>query len=116
MSGARTAVMVAVFLVAAWGGIALLEDLADDSDCHGGYSVCIPNDVSDVDCDSIPGPIDVAGPDPLNLDGDGDGVGCEPTGSESTASTDSGTSLPPWYGGDGTSLPPWYGGDNANQP
>jgi hypothetical protein len=47
--------------------------------CAPGYSPCLPI-VNDLDCDDIPDsqkPIVVTGSDPYNLDGDGDGLGCE---------------------------------------
>jgi hypothetical protein len=52
--------------------------------CTPGYSPCIPPG-SDVDCAGgsgdgpryVQGPIRVTGSDPYDLDGDGDGVGCE---------------------------------------
>jgi hypothetical protein len=46
--------------------------------CTGGYSVCIPPDVGDVDCGELGATdIQVTGDDPYGLDADGDGVGCE---------------------------------------
>ncbi|WP_197287834.1 excalibur calcium-binding domain-containing protein [Streptomyces apocyni] len=36
-----------------------------------------PAGVPDVDCSDLPGPVDVSGGDPHNLDADGDGIGCE---------------------------------------
>jgi hypothetical protein len=58
-----------------------------NSDCHPSYKgTCIPPDVSDADCagGSGNGPwfvqeknISVVGPDPFDLDRDGNGVGCQ---------------------------------------
>ena len=50
------------------------------SGCQPGYSPCLPR-VADLNCDDIPEskkPITVTGSDPYRLDGDGDGVACEP--------------------------------------
>lgn len=52
--------------------------------CTPGYSPCIPPG-PDVDCAGgsgdgpryVTGPVRVTGSDPYDLDGDGDGVGCE---------------------------------------
>src|SRR5213076_1665016 len=52
--------------------------------CTPGYSPCIPPG-SDVDCAGgggdgpryVQGPVRVTGSDPYDLDGNGDGVGCE---------------------------------------
>jgi hypothetical protein len=48
--------------------------------CQPGYSPCLPR-VADLNCADIPAskkPIHVTGDDPYRLDGDGDGVACEP--------------------------------------
>jgi hypothetical protein len=48
--------------------------------CQAGYSPCLPR-VADLNCDDIPEskkPITVTGSDPYGLDGDGDGLACEP--------------------------------------
>ena len=50
------------------------------SGCQSGYSPCLPR-VADLNCSDIPDskkPIHVTGSDPYRLDGDGDGLGCEP--------------------------------------
>jgi endonuclease YncB( thermonuclease family) len=51
------------------------------NDCAEGYDPCLPV-VSDLDCPEIEAmglaPVSVSGSDPYRLDGDGDGVGCEP--------------------------------------
>jgi endonuclease YncB( thermonuclease family) len=50
-------------------------------DCAEGYDPCLPV-VSDLDCPEIESmglaPVTVSGSDPYRLDGDGDGLGCEP--------------------------------------
>ena len=54
--------------------------------CHPSYDPCLPANASDVDCRSgtgngpsyAPDNVSVNGSDPYGLDGDGDGVGCEP--------------------------------------
>lgn len=55
--------------------------------CHSSYEgVCVPADVSDVDCEGgngngpyyVRGPVYVVGPDDYALDRDGDGIACEP--------------------------------------
>jgi endonuclease YncB( thermonuclease family) len=50
-------------------------------DCAEGYDPCLPV-VRDLDCPEIEAmglaPVTVSGGDPYRLDGDGDGVGCEP--------------------------------------
>jgi hypothetical protein len=48
--------------------------------CQPGYSPCLPR-VADLNCSDIPAskkPIRVTGSDPYRLDGDGDGIACEP--------------------------------------
>lgn len=45
--------------------------------CNPNYSGCVPPYPPDVDCDQVKGPVKVLGTDPDNLDGDGDGIGCE---------------------------------------
>ena len=45
--------------------------------CAPGYSPCVPPPPPDLDCSDLDGPIKVTGSDPHNLDGDGDGWGCE---------------------------------------
>ena len=48
--------------------------------CQVGYSPCLPR-VADLNCADIPAskkPVRVTGDDPYRLDGDGDGVACEP--------------------------------------
>jgi len=48
--------------------------------CQTGYSPCLPR-VADLNCGDIPAskrPVRVTGDDPYRLDGDGDGVACEP--------------------------------------
>jgi hypothetical protein len=47
------------------------------SRCEPGYSPCVPSYPPDVNCDDVSGPVQVTGPDPHGLDGEGDGVGCE---------------------------------------
>jgi hypothetical protein len=50
------------------------------SGCQPGYSPCLPR-VADLNCSDIPAskrPVRVTGSDPYRLDGDGDGVACEP--------------------------------------
>jgi hypothetical protein len=50
--------------------------------CAPGYRPCLPVR-ADLDCDQIADelkPIRVTGSDPYGLDGDGDGLGCEPSG------------------------------------
>lgn len=50
------------------------------SGCQPGYSPCLPR-VADLNCSDIPSakkPVRVTGSDPYRLDGDGDGVACEP--------------------------------------
>ena len=45
--------------------------------CAPGYRPCIPPYPPDLDCADVDGPIYVTGPDPHQLDADGDGVACE---------------------------------------
>ncbi len=50
------------------------------SGCQPGYSPCLPR-VADLNCADIPAskkPVRVTGSDPYRLDGDGDGIACEP--------------------------------------
>jgi hypothetical protein len=50
------------------------------SGCQPGYTPCLPR-VADLNCADIPSskkPIHVTGSDPYRLDGDGDGLACEP--------------------------------------
>jgi hypothetical protein len=50
------------------------------SGCQPGYSPCLPR-VADLNCADIPAakrPVRVSGSDPYRLDGDRDGVACEP--------------------------------------
>ncbi|MGZ5405880.1 MAG: HNH endonuclease family protein, partial [Nocardioides sp.] len=47
------------------------------ANCAPGYSPCVPPPPPDLDCSDLDGPIKVTGSDPHNLDGDGDGWGCE---------------------------------------
>jgi endonuclease YncB( thermonuclease family) len=47
------------------------------SACAAGYSPCVSPFPPDVNCDDVDGPITVTGPDPHELDSDGDGVACE---------------------------------------
>ena len=47
------------------------------ANCAAGYSPCVPPPPPDLDCADVNGPIRVTGSDPHNLDGDGDGWGCE---------------------------------------
>jgi hypothetical protein len=48
-----------------------------EASCAPGYSPCVPPPPPDLDCADLDGPIKVTGSDPHNLDGDGDGWGCE---------------------------------------
>jgi hypothetical protein len=45
--------------------------------CNPNYTPCVPNSPSDLDCADVGHPVKVVGSDPYNLDGDGDGYGCE---------------------------------------
>lgn len=45
--------------------------------CEPGYQPCVPVFPPDVDCADVNGPVQVTGPDPHGLDGDGDGLACE---------------------------------------
>ena len=50
------------------------------SGCQAGYSPCLPRR-ADLNCSDIPPskrPVRVSGSDPYRLDGDGDGIACEP--------------------------------------
>ncbi|MFV0257047.1 MAG: hypothetical protein ACK5PP_01175 [Acidimicrobiales bacterium] len=63
----------------------VVDDPADPGACHQNYSGCVPV-ASDVDCAGrggdgpafVTGPVTVHGEDVYGLDGDGDGVACEP--------------------------------------
>lgn len=46
--------------------------------CEPGYDPCVPPYPPDVDCSDVDGPILVTGSDPHGLDGEGDGIACEP--------------------------------------
>jgi Excalibur calcium-binding domain len=53
---------------------------APGSGCQPGYSPCLPR-AADLNCADIPAskrPVRVTGSDPYRLDGDGDGIACEP--------------------------------------
>jgi hypothetical protein len=53
---------------------------ASASGCQPGYSPCLPRR-ADLNCADIPAskrPVRVTGSDPYRLDGDGDGIACEP--------------------------------------
>jgi hypothetical protein len=45
--------------------------------CNPNYTPCVPNSASDLNCPDVGHPVTVVGSDPYNLDGDGDGSGCE---------------------------------------
>ena len=45
--------------------------------CNPNYTPCVPNSASDLNCPDVGHPVKVVGSDPYNLDGDGDGSGCE---------------------------------------
>jgi hypothetical protein len=47
--------------------------------CDPNYTGCVPDydEVGDVDCADVDGPVEVIGADPHGLDGDGDGIACE---------------------------------------
>jgi endonuclease YncB( thermonuclease family) len=45
--------------------------------CNPNYTPCVPNSASDLNCSDVGHPVKVVGSDPYNLDGDGDGSGCE---------------------------------------
>ena len=45
--------------------------------CNPNYTPCVPNSASDLNCPDVGHPVTVVGSDPYNLDGDGDGFGCE---------------------------------------
>jgi micrococcal nuclease len=47
------------------------------SSCNPNYTPCVPNVRGDLDCKQVGHPVKVIGSDPYNLDGDGDGSGCE---------------------------------------
>ncbi|MBA3619214.1 MAG: thermonuclease family protein [Acidothermales bacterium] len=46
--------------------------------CEPGYQPCVPPYPPGLDCADVDGPVRVFGSDPHGLDGDGDGVACEP--------------------------------------
>jgi hypothetical protein len=53
---------------------------ASGTGCQPGYSPCLPR-AADLNCSDIPAskrPVRVTGSDPYRLDGDGDGIACEP--------------------------------------
>jgi endonuclease YncB( thermonuclease family) len=45
--------------------------------CNPNYTPCVPNSPTDLNCPDVGHPVKVVGSDPYNLDGDGDGSGCE---------------------------------------
>jgi endonuclease YncB( thermonuclease family) len=45
--------------------------------CNPNYTPCVPNSPSDLNCTDVGHSVKVVGSDPYNLDGDGDGYGCE---------------------------------------
>jgi endonuclease YncB( thermonuclease family) len=45
--------------------------------CNPNYTPCVPNSRSDLNCPAIHHKVKVVGSDVYNLDGDGDGYGCE---------------------------------------
>ncbi len=45
--------------------------------CNPNYTPCVPDVAGDLNCADIGHPVKVVGSDPYNLDGDGDGSGCE---------------------------------------
>jgi micrococcal nuclease len=47
------------------------------SNCNPNYTPCVPNSASDLNCADVGHSVKVVGSDPYNLDGDGDGSGCE---------------------------------------
>jgi endonuclease YncB( thermonuclease family) len=47
------------------------------SGCNPNYTPCVPNSATDLNCSDVGHPVKVVGSDPYNLDGDGDGSGCE---------------------------------------
>jgi len=59
---------------------------SEPTTCHPSYSECLDPDAEDYDCRGgrvqdgprfVEGPVTVDGPDPFELDGDNDGIGCE---------------------------------------
>jgi len=101
----KSVAAIVVVLIAIYGAQLTVTNLTDQApDCVGGYSVCITTDSADVDCEDVGREIEVAGSDPMHLDDDRDGYGCEPT------SQAGGSDLPPWWGRQDTSShPPWWG-------
>lgn len=53
----------------------LPDDFTDN--CIAGYDPCVEDVGHDLDCPQIGFEVHVTGNDPYNLDGDGDGWGCE---------------------------------------
>jgi endonuclease YncB( thermonuclease family) len=47
------------------------------SSCNPNYTPCVPNSPTDLNCADVGHAVQVVGSDPYNLDGDGDGSGCE---------------------------------------
>jgi endonuclease YncB( thermonuclease family) len=45
--------------------------------CNPNYTPCVPSSARDLDCADVGHAVKVVGSDPYNLDGDGDGYGCE---------------------------------------
>jgi micrococcal nuclease len=45
--------------------------------CNPNYTPCVPNSKSDLNCSEVGHPVKVIGSDVYNLDGNGDGYGCE---------------------------------------
>jgi endonuclease YncB( thermonuclease family) len=45
--------------------------------CNPNYTPCVPNSKDDLNCPDVGHPVKVVGSDPYNLDGDGNGYGCE---------------------------------------
>ncbi|MEM6323069.1 MAG: hypothetical protein AAF748_05270 [Pseudomonadota bacterium] len=73
--------LTSIALISATASVAVAQGA-----CHSSYvGVCVPANVSDVDCASgsgngpyyVSGPIRVVGPDVYDLDRDNDGIGCE---------------------------------------
>jgi endonuclease YncB( thermonuclease family) len=47
------------------------------ANCNPNYTPCVPNSKNDLNCPDVGHPVKVIGSDPYNLDGNGDGFGCE---------------------------------------
>jgi micrococcal nuclease len=47
------------------------------ANCNPNYTPCVPSAKGDLDCRQVGHPVKVIGSDPYNLDGNGDGAGCE---------------------------------------